>query len=351
MNAFVKGQRVSQGGYFGRNHPEQSGYLGANYRLDPKKFVLNLAPEIREAAPAYFKEKGISWHTHCGHGLSSQICCLNFLMPLAHRPKLLSRLIGHALGIDPPDMLPMEHDTAGRAWFVAFEWIGGDHLNEAAQNGTRTRGTNATSADAVVRFQHNGQTEILLIEWKYTESYGAPIPPAGNPTRMGRYRDIAFAPNGPIRADLGLAVEDFFWEPFYQLLRQQMLAFQMEMAREDGATRVRVLHISPAGNRALHKVTAPALRRFGTDAFEAFRAVLAQRGAFVGATIESLFQPLFDSGEADADEWSAYIRDRYDLAAGWIASHPDKAAAAAGPSRSVPVSAAHVPADSGVANL
>jgi len=32
-----------------------------------------------------------------------------------------------------------------------------------------------------------------------------------------------FAPNGPIRDDLNLKLEDFFWEPFYQLLRQQML--------------------------------------------------------------------------------------------------------------------------------
>lgn len=54
-----------------------------------------------------------------------------------------------------------------------------------------------------------------------------------------------FAPNGPIRDDLNLKLEGFFWELFYQLLRQQMLAFQMEKAHEAVTDLVRVLHISP----------------------------------------------------------------------------------------------------------
>jgi hypothetical protein len=50
-----------------------------------------------------------------------------------------------------------------------------------------------------------------------------------------RYQDKTFEPDGPIRSDLGLKVEDFFWEPFYQLVRQQMLAWRMQQARESGA--------------------------------------------------------------------------------------------------------------------
>jgi hypothetical protein len=273
---FIASHRQGQGDFLTAHHADVSGFGGSPYRLDPAAAALNLAPDIRDLAMQYFAEKGITWHGHANHGLSSQVCCLNFLMPLAHEPGALSRLIGTALDIAPPEMLPMEQDEAGSDWFVAFEWIGErDYLNEAGKSGVRTRGANATSTDAAVRFVADGRTEIALIEWKFTESYGAPIPPAGNPTRMDRYRDIAFAPAGPIRADLDLDLADFFWEPFYQMLRQQMLATQMERARELGAERVRVLHISPVANIKLHKVTAPALRSFGDDAFAVFGKLLA----------------------------------------------------------------------------
>jgi len=309
--AFLSAHRAHQGAHFAEQHPSASGYRGASYRIEPDQFELNLAPEIREQAIAYFAEKGIAWHQHANHGLSSQVCCLNYLMPLAHNPDQLANFTARALGIEAPEMLPMERDAVGRDWFVAFEWIGHqDYLREAGQNGTRTRGANATSTDAAIRFRHAGKVEIALIEWKFTESYGAPISAKGNPTRVSRYSDIAFTPEGPIRADLGLKLEDFFWEPFYQMIRQQMLAMRMEQARELDAERVRVIHISPSMNQDLHKVTAPALRRFGEDAFAVFRELLVDREAFVGWSIEGLFVPLLaDTHSA----WADYIRSRYGL--------------------------------------
>ncbi|RYG86810.1 MAG: hypothetical protein EON59_09090 [Alphaproteobacteria bacterium] len=308
---FVALHREGQGAYFTEQHGLENGLGGSPYRLVPDAAGLNLAPAIRDDAARYFAEKGITWHRHANHGLSSQVCCLNFLMPLAHDPAALARVVGQALDIAPPKMLPMEQDEASRDWYVAFEWIGErDYLNEAGKNGTRTRGANATSADAAVRFRSNGRIEIALIEWKFTESYGAPIPSAGNPTRVARYRDIVFAPAGPIRNNLGLTVEDFFWDPFYQMLRQQMLAVQMQRAGELGAERVRLLHISPAGNAKLHKVTAPALRKFGTDAFAVFASLLTEPKDFVSRSIEAVFAPQLDNGPA---EWATYLRDRYPL--------------------------------------
>jgi hypothetical protein len=307
---FVDQQRVQQGAFFGRRAPADAIHAAADYRLTPDRFFLNLAPSIQDAARDYFDRYRITWHRHANHGLSSQICCLNFLMPLATRPDLLAELIGGVLGIAPPEMQMIEPGAFGEPYFVGFEWIGrANYLGEWPANGVATRGAHITSADAVVRYWHEGRVETLLIEWKYTESYGAPISPAGNATRIARYFDKAFAPSGPIRDDLGLNIEDFFWEPFYQLLRQQMLAGQMQAAREDGAERVRVLHISPAGNRALHAVTAPALLAFGDDAFEAFSAVLVQPGHFIGRTIEQAFGGIAASQRGDP--WSDYLTDRY----------------------------------------
>lgn len=312
MQDFIASERQAQSGYFDIHHPDANGYKDTPYRLAPASRELNLAPTIREGATAYFTRNGIAWHQHANHALSSQICCLNFLMPLADRPKLLACAIERALGIDGAEMLPVEEGPSGEPWFVGFEWIGRqDHLNEAGSTGVRTRGANATSADAYVRFRHQGRTKGLLIEWKYTESYGAPIDWKGNAERERRYAKLAFAPAGPIRPDLGLSLTDFFYEPFYQLLRQQMLAFRMQNAREDGAVRVRVLHISPRANTALRKVTAPALQPFGDDAFAAFRAVLQQPDDFVSVSAEDVFGPLVAADDPEAAEWAAYLRERY----------------------------------------
>jgi hypothetical protein len=89
-----------------------------------------------------------------------------------------------------------------------------------------------------------------------------------------------------------------------------MLAFQMQKAREHGADRVRVLHISPKANTALRKVTAPSLRRFGDDTFDVFRSVLTQPDAFVSRSTEDLMGALVGK-LGEEDEWSSYLARRY----------------------------------------
>ncbi len=111
--AFRKLHRQTQGDYFALHHADDSGFKGSPYRVHPDRFALNLAPAIQKQAAAYFAEKGIAWHQHANHGLSSQVCCLNFLMPLAQDPERLARLVGRALGIAPPEMLPMAPETGG----------------------------------------------------------------------------------------------------------------------------------------------------------------------------------------------------------------------------------------------
>lgn len=318
---FIGIQRQAQASHFDAAVEGHAGHKGSGYRLPPHLRVMNLAPSLRETAEAYFRQHGITWHLHASHGLSSQACCLNFLMPLAERPDLLARLIGGVLDIPAPAMIEVEKGPDGRPWFVGFEWTGqADYLNEWPSGKPATRGANATSADAIVRFEREGRKETLLIEWKYTETYGAPLqnPPregkTANEVRSDRYRDLAFAPNGPIRDDLGLKLTDFFWEPFYQCLRQQMLAFRMQQARVEEATeRVRVLHISPSGNHALHKVTAPKLCHIEggnyDDAFEAFRATLVDPDNFISRSTEQVFGSTL--AQMGGDPWSDYLIGRY----------------------------------------
>jgi hypothetical protein len=220
-------------------------------------------------------------------------------MPFADQPELLGRWVGHLLDIPAPAMLPLEKEAAAPHRYVAFEYTGPDDrdwLGEA-EGGVPQRGAHATASDAAVAFvDADGRRQLLLIEWKYSEQYRSHrLSEDKKGKRIQRYGDKAFAPNGPIRDDLGLTLTDFFHEPFYQLLRQQMLAWQIE--RAGAFDRVRVLHLSPSGNRALHVVTAPALRHLGGS---------EQTDAFLERSIEPVFEPL-----AQEAEWFPTLAERY----------------------------------------
>ena len=321
--AFAAAQRNSQSRFFLRFDPADL-LDGCGWRLRPEQAGLNLNPVFAADIEAYFAGAGgarVEWHRHRNHALSSQVCCLNFLAPLASQPHLLAGMLEAALDVSGVEMRPTSHDIDGRPRYVEFEWIGeANHLGEWPAHGAATRGANVTSADAFVRFRSGGRERAALIEWKYTESYGSPLADAGglgrsHDVRRRRYADRLFSPVGPLRHDLGLSLEDFFWEPFYQLARQQMLAHQMEETREGGAEEVIVLHLSPSGNKALRKVTSPALQRFGDNDFKVFADLLAQPHRFHACSIEKAFSAALSNVPSDGPGrvWAAYLLDRYDF--------------------------------------
>ena len=132
-------------------------------------------------------------------------------------------------------MLPVEDGL-----YVTFEWIGEkDYLGEQkARIGRRTRGANTTSADAIVMFERKDhQRQIVLIEWKYTEAYGgtnlkysiATRTESGSFTRLCSTVWIV-----RLIKRFCLDFDTLFYEPFYQFMRQQFLANEMEKAQELG---------------------------------------------------------------------------------------------------------------------
>ncbi|MCW1385080.1 hypothetical protein OLX02_19880 [Novosphingobium sp. KCTC 2891] len=309
---FAGHEHRAQIDYFDKHFAEHGRHRDRPFQLAFPGRLHNLLPAVRGAAERLFHRDAldIQFHTYIGHGRSSQACCINFLMPFADKPDLLSRWVGSVLGIDPPRMLPLEKEIAGAHRFVAFEYTGPDDRDFLGEAEGRVpgRGANATAADAAVAFEDtDGARHLLLIEWKYTEEYRSHrLSQDRNGKRQARYADKLFAPDGPVRADLGLSLADFLHEPFYQLVRQQMLAFQIERQSER-FDRARVLHLSPAGNHALHQVTSPAFATLGgmphDDAFVAFASSLVDPAAFIGRTVEEAFAPL--AGWAEADWWPA----------------------------------------------
>jgi hypothetical protein len=272
----------------------------------------NLYAPIRADAIDYFAQNKIGWHqgkndNPSNHLCDSQVCCVNFLFPLASQPDALAALLR--------PLFPTIHRMAQiDGQFVAFEWIGQEnYLNEMVR-GQRTRGKNFTSADAVVMFERSdGQREIILIEWKYTESYSVEnkkIAKSGT-DRSQIYAHLFERDDCPLDKATLPHYDSLFYEPFYQFMRQQFLAHEMERAREFNADSVRLLHIAPAHNRDFQRVTSPDLHSLGDNATDVWKRLVKPSDRFISISTESLFGA-FPIAEFPAlMGWWDYIHQRY----------------------------------------
>jgi len=236
-----------------------AGYRGTGkayeFCVPPEHSALNLLPEARDVALDRFTKYAIPWHhgrerLPSNHLLSSQVACANALAPFVADPEALRWLFSPVLDIKK--VMPFG-DAASPDDHVTFEWVGRtDHLNER-RGKALSRGAQMTSADAAIRFKtSSGAIEIALIEWKYTEAYsGSPVKTASssNLRRLATYLPFWADPTGPLNDALG--IEHRLIEPLYQLGRQQLLAWRMEVAKELDADRVSVVEAAPAANTAL----------------------------------------------------------------------------------------------------
>jgi hypothetical protein len=167
-----------------------------------------------------------------------------------------------------PGLRPVSLDGEG---FVAFEWIGS--RNYLGESGARMRGANVTSLDALMCGEANGRRVLVAIEWKYLERY------AGKPTavstrgtdRVATYQALLDHPDCPIR------VADhryLFYEPYNQLMRQTLLAWQMATHGEFGASDWIHVHVIPEGNRTLRTSVRGAPDLIGRGLAEKWQSVL-----------------------------------------------------------------------------
>ena len=185
---------------------------------------LNIYPPILKDAKEYFNKNHIAWwhgDSPTGHTLSSQIACINHLFPIRHDKVEVLKI---ARNIDPlfVDVLVIASDGFLPA-YIQFESVSDtDHLNE--QNSTR--GSNCTSVDALIYALHeDGRRFILPIEWKYTEEYDNQNKAEGTSgeTRRARYTSLINS-SAQLNHDNH---EIYYYEPFYQLMRQTLWAEQL----------------------------------------------------------------------------------------------------------------------------
>jgi len=257
------------------------GSMFYDFCLPPAFAGHTLLPEVRGTALALFAELGIPWHASVdggpsNHLLSSQVQCVNALTQMVSDPTRLVRAFGELLGL--AEVLEIE---PGR--YLTFEYIGPEDFFGEAPRGSRVRGAHCTSVDAA--FLHrglDGVVELVLVEWKYTESYRVrPPDPAKDEVRFKRYGEAVADPEGPVRADL-LSFEHLLDEPFYQLVRQQLLAHALEKSGAEGASRVRVLHVLPHWNEAYqHSLARPEHRAIGESVSDVWQRVLRRKDRFI----------------------------------------------------------------------
>ena len=323
MGKFLDSEKIRQtqfkvsSPYFSNSARSDGMYMG---KLRPFCLPLeyaeqNLVPEIRKTVLSHFAEHGIKWHNGqkgkpSNHLCSSQVCCVNFLFPLADKPGELAQIC-RLVYPEIETMLPIEN---GR--YVSFEWIGEEnYLGEKIARGSqRTRGANCTSADAVVMFERKDRKrQVVLIEWKYTESYGGSFLKHANSgtDRTTIYRHLFEKADCPINKDILPGFDSLFYEPFYQFMRQQFLANEMEKAHELGADIVSVLHITPAHNNDFRKVTSPELKRLGESDTSIWKKLVNAEGRFISIGIERLFGVLSKEQLPKIKPWMDYIFVRY----------------------------------------
>jgi hypothetical protein len=314
LNAEKKRQSVFKIGAAYFSEPAQ---IDGTYRSRSYSFMLpttcadeNLFAPIRQPALAYFAQHGIHWHM-LDHLCSSQVCCINFLFPFMDQPDALADLL-RPIFPSLRRMLPLETSDQ----FVAFEWIGAENYLREKVRGTttRTRGAHFTSADAMVMFEReDGNRHIVLIEWKYTESYSS------SDKKMsvrGTDRSLIYAhlydrDDCPLDKSLLPHYDALFYEPFYQFMRQQFLACEMEKAHEFDADMVSLLHIAPAHNHEFTTVTSPELRGLGSSVTEVWKRLVKSSDRFASVSTETLFGQFPANRHPELSTWWEYVNARY----------------------------------------
>jgi hypothetical protein len=264
----------------------------------------NLLKPIQDDAIAYFDKNKIAWWRGTeptGHTLSSQAACLNHLFLLRNDKQAVLSLLS-TVSTEFTDVLKIETDEP-LSGYIQFEAVSdNDLLNE----GKPTRGTNCTSIDALIyAVDKYGKKWIIPIEWKYTEEYDNQDKSSGSSgtIRQGRY-------NGLIEKSKQLKSEHLDWyyfEPFYQLMRQTLWAEQM--VKNKATERIKAddymhLHIIPNENADLLKKTYPCSK---LDMEKTWRECLVNQDKYRIISPPELLKNL----DGDYAELKKYLSDRY----------------------------------------
>ena len=284
----------------------------------------NLYPTLQErcGAQKFFKDRGIKWwkgnfdsnsDAPTRSMVSSQVACVNFLLPLASIEGALAA-VARAIDEDVQDIIDINHEC--NASPVEFEWIG---LGKSLENGTG-RGVNNTSVDAFIVADTCTGRRAYLMEWKYTEKYKVGDYKGESDKgekRWQRYAPLYCSKSSSFGTTKGaVPMNELLYEPFYQIMRNRLLGDRMVKMRELDVSEAKVVVVVPEGNTAYREnITSPPIKKRFPDlktVEEIMRATLKQPdAAFKMVTPTKLLNAVDKECSVDVSDWVAYIRERY----------------------------------------
>lgn len=279
------------------------------YRGQERTFVLknndnNLYETCKSQIVEYFDANNITWWGGklTNHTLSSQVSCLNHLFPIRNDKDAVLSIVKKVCP-DIVDVMLIRSDKHMEA-YVQFEAVSdADHLNEKCS----TRGSNCTSVDALIYGLHKDGRKILFpIEWKYVESYGNENKADGNSgnVRKTRYTNI-INNSAQLKSD---SHDVYYYEPFYQLMRQTLWAEQMIEHKDTETTKADDyihIHVIPADNKQLLNKKYPISSK---SMEETWRDCLKDQSKYLIVEPKDLLAPVNDKKYAN---WLNYLEKRY----------------------------------------
>lgn len=268
---YQKLQEEKQKSYFEKDK------LGGIFSSKPYDFVLkdyrdNFIAQIDvDSVLKYFEDNKIGWwkgKVPTGHTLSSQISCINHLYSIRNEHDAVLA-IARSVDSKIDDVLILDNDKESWRGYISFEVVSEtDHLNEKkGKNKKLTRGSQCTSIDAVILARKEGKRVLLAIEWKYVEHYSntdksknTKNSKSGD-TRVNNYTGCENVAN-PKLIDNSIQLKTlneyegsvYFFEPFYQLMRQTLWAEQMVRYRKEEVIQAddyMHVHVVPENNTEL----------------------------------------------------------------------------------------------------
>ncbi len=159
-----------------------------------------------------------------------------------------------------------------------------------------------------------GQVSIVLIEWKYIESYSHENRNQNALTaarKTNRYFELLYSNDSPVCIEMLSKIESLFTEPFYQFMRQQLLATMMEAKHEGEADTVSLLHIAPFCNEDFKCVTSDSMKGLGKTAVDVWKKLVIKPGRFTSVYTEDLYGKFAIDRFPELKNWWEYISTRY----------------------------------------
>jgi len=289
--------------------------------LPVRQWTQNLWSGIRQTAVDYFKRKKIKWHKERDNLLSSQILCVNIFFPLKNHTSLLDGFLREF------------YPSLAGVTDIDFEYIGKEnYFNELGG-----RGYNRTSTDVSIEWEDTtGKSNLLLIEFKFTEPNFGECSKSGNPDqqrcnhaeliisspktqcyrseKQRTYWDTILSPQGPFIVEM-LSKTRYcpFRYDFYQLMRNQLLAHHITEDKGSGFHFVEFAVCYDEGNKTLLHLSHPVAG--DTNPFTSWKLFLKNPSSFKHFTIQQLLEYIenTDNLPSELEQWRVYLNKRYGL--------------------------------------